>query len=236
MFYHRIRPPATRSGAHVPRRGPIQRAPRAHQLLVPRRRLALGGPGGAGCRTGLRRPGGDRPPGPLRGGPFRKRRAGGWAAADRRHGGRAARCRGPGPRWGRGAPSAPSTPRVAGPGGRGWPAERRRLGRRRGHGIRHGLDIGHGLGRRGSAGPPQRRATASAWPPRAEARGAASGARSRARPAPRPAGPRHDRLSQPLPAGQRRPPGRHQGRAALHAGAAGRACRGSGGALRLPPR
>ena len=41
--------------------------------------------------------------------------------------------------------------------------------------------------------------------------------RSRAWPPPRPAGPRPDRLSQPLPAGQRCPPGRHQGRAALHA-------------------
>ena len=59
---------------------------------------------------------------------------------------------------------------------------------------------------------------------------------TRAGPAPRPAGPRPDRLSQPVPAGQRRASGRHQGRAALHARAAGRACRGSGGALRLPPR
>ena len=126
----------------------------------------------SGLSSWASRPGGDRPPGSLRRGPFRERGPGGRAAAGGRHGGRAARCRGPGPGWGRGAPSAPSTPRVAGPGGRGWPAERvvSAAGVATAPGIaRHR----RGLGRRGSAGPPQRRATAAARPPRAAARGPA---------------------------------------------------------------
>ena len=54
-----------------------------------------------------------------------------------------------------------------------------------------------------------------------QARGPARRPRARARSASRAARPRHDRLSQPVPARQRRPAGRHEGRAAVHPRAAG---------------
>ena len=149
MFYHRTRPQppgAVPMSPAAARSASSTRTPTSRSSTEP----PLGGPGGAGRRAGLRRPGRDRPPGP-RTGPVR------FVSAAQEAGLRpivglevelldAAVA---GPRWGRGAPSSPSTPRVAGP-----VVEAGLLS-----GVVPAAGVatasGHGLGRRGSAGPPR---------------------------------------------------------------------------------
>ncbi len=72
------------------------RAPRALQLLLPRRRLRPGGPRGACRRAGPLRARRHRSRGPLRGRPFRRGRRGGRAPSGHRRGGGAGRCPRPG--------------------------------------------------------------------------------------------------------------------------------------------
>ena len=71
--------------------GSVRRAPLPLQLLVPRRCLGARRAGRAGGRARAVRPGGHRPPGPLRRGPVRRPRRRRRHPAGHRHGDRAAR-------------------------------------------------------------------------------------------------------------------------------------------------
>ena len=90
---------------------PVRRAPRSHQLLVPRRRLAAGRSGRAGRRARADRAGRHGPQRPLRRGPVHGRRRGGGPPRCRRDGDRAAGPGRPRPGWRR--HPAPRRPRRA---------------------------------------------------------------------------------------------------------------------------